>query len=172
MITFNRFPSIPLVAVGSLAVLLTVSACGSAQVTRTNLGAAQAVAAQPATGLQAPAAAAPQQVTMSATEFKFSPNIVQLTVGRPVQLTITNVGSVDHDVKSDMPIRDLKYVKADNDASEQQDNAAQGVLDVDFSKGDTSQVTFVPTQAGTYSFYCDEPGHKDGGMVGTFLVQG
>jgi len=161
------------VAIGSLAVLLAVSACGSAPATHTNVGGTQAVAAQPATGIQAPAApAAPQQVAMSATEFTFAPNTVQLMVGRPVQLTITNDGQVDHDIKSDMPIRDLTYLKADNDADEQQENAAQGVFDVDFNKGDTSQVTFVPTKAGTYQFYCDQPGHREAGMVGTFVVQG
>lgn len=173
MTMFTRIPSIPVVIAGSLAVLLTVSACGSAQLTHTNVGGTQAVAAQPATDIQAPAAAAAmRQVTMTATEFKYSPNTINLMVGQPVELTIVNAGQVDHDIKSDIPIRDLKYIKADNDASEQQDNAAQGVLDVDFNKGDTSQVTFVPTQAGTYQFSCDQPGHEEGGMVGRFVVQG
>ena len=160
----------PLVAIASLAMLLAVSACGGAQVTHTTVGGAQAV--EPGAGVQAPPApAAVQQVALSATELSFTPNTVQLTVGRPAQLTIRNDGQVDHDIKSDIPIRDLQYLKADNATDEQQQNAQRGVLDIDFNKGDTGQVTFVPTKAGTYQFYCDQPGHREAGMVGSFIVQ-
>ncbi|HVA23471.1 MAG TPA: cupredoxin domain-containing protein [Chloroflexota bacterium] len=158
--------------IASLAMLLAVSACGGAQVTHTTVGGTQAVAAQPGAGVQAPpAAAAVQQVTISAKELSFTPNSVQLTVGRPVQLTIRNDGQMDHDIKSGIPIRGLQYLKADNDTAEQQQNAQRGVLDIDFNKGDTGQVTFVPTKAGTYQFYCDQPGHREAGMVGSFIVQ-
>lgn len=168
----GSFRSGALVGVGSIAVLLAVSACGSAQVGQTNVGGPQAVAARPITGIQAPAGTtSAQQVALSATEFKFTPNSIHLTVGRPVQMTITNAGAVNHDIKSAMPIRDLTYIQADNDAAEQRDNAAHGVFDVDFNQGHTSKVTFVPTTAGTYQFYCDEPGHKEAGMVGSFVVQ-
>src|SRR5581483_10000972 len=94
----------------------------------------------------------PQQIALTAADLSFTPNSIQMVVGQPVQLTITNLGQLD------------------NDPQEQVDNAAQGVLDVDFDKGDTSTVTFVPTTAGTYSFQCDQPGHADAGMKGTFVV--
>ena len=112
----------------------------------------------------------PQQVHLTAKEFSYTPNTVDLTVGQPVQLTIVNAGTVDHDIKSDIPIANLTYQRADNDPSEQSDNAAKGVFDVDFAPGHTSQVTFTPTKAGTYAFACDEPGHTQAGMKGTFVV--
>ncbi len=120
----------------------------------------------------APAAMAdgPTQVTVQASEYAYAPNAIQLVAGQPVQLTIVNTGQADHDIKSDMPISNLVYVKADNDAAEQADNAAQGTFDVDFDQGDTSTVTFVPTTPGTYAFKCDEPNHAEQGMTGTFTV--
>ena len=112
----------------------------------------------------------PQQITLNAADLSFTPTNVSLVVGQPVQLTVINLGQLDHDIKSDIPINQLTYIQADNDAAEEQDNAAQGVLDVDFNKGDTSTVSFVPTTAGTYGFSCDVPGHADAGMKGTFTV--
>ena len=116
-------------------------------------------------------AAGPQQVTITATELKFTPNTVTLTVGQPVQLTIVNQGAMDHDLKSALPIAEFTYQRAANDADEQQQNVKDGVLDVDFKAGDQAQVTFTPTTAGTYAFACDVPGHADAGMKGTFVVQ-
>lgn len=115
-------------------------------------------------------AAEPTPITVQASEYLFTPNSIQLVAGQPVQLTIVNTGQADHDVKSDMPVSNLTYVQADNDAAEQVQNAAEGTFDVDFDQGDTSTVTFVPTTPGTYDFKCDEPNHAEQGMTGTFTV--
>jgi len=109
-------------------------------------------------------------VRVLADEFMFMPSSIQLTAGHPVTVTFVNNGKVDHDMKSDIPISGLKYTKADNDPDEQAENAGKNVFDVDFNAGDTSVVTFTPTTAGTYSFWCDEPGHKAAGMTGEFVV--
>ena len=139
----------------STAMVLALGACGN-----------PAQTAKPVT--QATAA---EQVTLHGKEFSFSPNTVQLKVGQPVQLTLANDGTVDHDIKSDIPVSNLAYQTADNDAAEQADNAAGGVFDVDYNRGHTAQITFVPSKAGTYQFYCDVAGHKEAGMTGTFVVQ-
>jgi len=137
------------------AVVLALGACGN-----------PAQTAKPVT--QATAA---QQVTLHGKEFSFSPNAIQLKVGQPVQLTLANDGTVDHDIKSDIPISNLAYQTADNATDEQAANAADGVFDVDYNQGHTARITFVPTKAGTYQFFCDVPDHKEAGMTGTFVVQ-
>lgn len=37
--------------------------------------------------------------------------------------------------------------------------------------GEPSVARFTPTQPGTYTFYCGVPGHRQGGMVGTLIVE-
>ncbi len=37
--------------------------------------------------------------------------------------------------------------------------------------GEPSVARFTPTEAGTYTFYCGVPGHVQGGMVGTLIVE-
>ena len=139
----------------STAVALALGACGN-----------QSQTAKPV--IQAAAA---QQVMLHGKEFSFSLNTVQLRVGQPVQLTLVNDGTVDHDIKSEIPIGNLAYQTADNDPDEQAANAADGTFDVDYNQGHTARITFVPTKAGTYQFFCDVPGHKEAGMTGTFVVQ-
>lgn len=116
-------------------------------------------------------AASPQEVKLTAQEFSFMPNTVTLTVGQPVHLTVVNAGKLAHDIKSDIPIANLTYIRANNDPSEQKENAEKGIFDVDFDAGATSEVTFTPTKPGTYPFKCDVPGHAEAGMTGTFVVQ-
>jgi uncharacterized cupredoxin-like copper-binding protein len=117
-----------------------------------------------------PAAAGPQQVSLKGAEFAFSPASVNVKVGQTVQLTLQNAGALDHDFKSDLPISNLVYQEADNEPDEQKENSRTGVMDVDFDKGKSARVTFTPTKAGTYTFYCDVQGHREAGMRGTIVV--
>jgi uncharacterized cupredoxin-like copper-binding protein len=112
-----------------------------------------------------------QQVTLAGSEFAYAPSTITLIVGQPVTLTLVNTGVMDHDLKSALPIAGLSYQFADNPADEQAENIQQNVLDVDYGVGKTAQITFTPTTPGTYAFNCDQPGHTEGGMVGTFVVQ-
>lgn len=44
-------------------------------------------------------------------------------------------------------------------------------LHVSAAAGKSGTVDFMPSEAGTYDFYCTVPGHKEAGMVGTLTVQ-
>jgi uncharacterized cupredoxin-like copper-binding protein len=43
-------------------------------------------------------------------------------------------------------------------------------VSVDIAPGETKQVV-INAPAGTYEYYCNIPGHKEAGMVGTLIVE-
>ncbi len=115
-----------LTLVTSLA--LTLSACG---------------------GSAAAGAGSPLSVAISANEFKFDPNTINASPGQTINLTVKNIGSVQHTWVLD-----------------------QGNVKLTIDPGQTVSKTFTaPSTPGTYQFYCDLPGHKEAGMVGQLIVK-
>ena len=97
----------------------------------------------------APTTAA-QDVTLTATDaFAFTPNTITGKVGQPIHVTlVNNANGLVHSF-----VIDEFNVKLDN-----------------VQPKTSGEVTFTPTTAGTFQFYCDTPGHKAAGMVGTLTV--
>jgi plastocyanin len=87
-------------------------------------------------------------VTITATEFKFDPNTITASAGQTVNVTLVNKGTVKHTFVID---------------------ATKTLITADPSQ--TATGSFTAPAAGTYQFYCDQPGHKDAGMVGTLTVK-
>jgi uncharacterized cupredoxin-like copper-binding protein len=99
-----------------------------------------------------PAAAAnAQSVTVKGTDqMRFEPSTITIRANAPVNLTVDDSGTVlEHDFTIDNIGGQKVSVKA------QPNGKATG--------------QFTPT-AGTYQFYCAEPGHREAGMVGTLTV--
>lgn len=90
-----------------------------------------------------------QEISISATEFAFTPSKLTVKVGQPVKLTFTNNGNYPHNVT----ISDL--------------NVATKTVPA----GGTDSVEFTPDKAGTYKFMCTVDSHADKGMTGTLTVQ-
>jgi plastocyanin len=96
----------------------------------------------------APAGAA-GSVTVTASEFKFSPATINATAGQTVNLTVVNSGAVVHTWVLD-----------------------QGNVKVSVNSGQTVTQSFTaPSTPGTYKFYCDVPGHQEAGMIGQLIVK-
>jgi len=87
-----------------------------------------------------------QEVTVVAHDIYFEPAEVHLTAGK-VTFVLPNEGAAPHDFSID----DLG-------------------IQVDMPPGETQTIE-ADIPAGTYEFYCNVPGHKDAGMVGTLVVE-
>ena len=89
------------------------------------------------------------KVTM--TEFKFDPSTISATHGKVV-FYLVNSGTIQHD----LAIRDSSG-----------NRMATSEL---VSAGDTTTFTVSNIDAGTYTYYCSQPGHESSGMKGTLTV--
>jgi plastocyanin len=101
-----------------------------------------------------PATGPAQDVTIKGADtMRFDPATLTVKAGTPVHLTMDDAGAViAHDFTIDSVGGQKVQVKP------QPNGRASG----DFT---------APT-AGTFQFYCSEPGHKEAGMVGTLTVTG
>lgn len=88
-------------------------------------------------------------VTMS--EFKFDPSTITAPHGKVV-FFLQNVGTTSHDMII-------------------QDGSGNRVAGSELvSAGDTFVFTVDSIAAGSYTYICDQPGHRDAGMHGTLTV--
>ena len=90
-----------------------------------------------------------KEITVVGTEFAFSPSTITVKAGEQVKLNFNNDGSYPH-----------------NWVLEGQNIQTKKVLG---GAGDT--IEFTAPVAGTYTFYCSIPGHREKGLVGQLIVQ-
>jgi Cu+-exporting ATPase len=90
-----------------------------------------------------------QRVAVTARDLAFSPANVTIAAGRTTVLSFRNDGSTFHDWE------------------------VEGVANVDAGArpGQTQRIRFSIERPGTYLIQCTVPGHADGGMVGTLVVE-
>jgi uncharacterized cupredoxin-like copper-binding protein len=115
----------------------------------------------------------PQAVTLTAEAMKYSPAIVEVTAGVPIELTLINVDALEHDFSIlDIPVTSVSEADkmSAEHAMEMGETAIEPVLHVAAQAGATNHLSFTPTMPNRYEFYCTVAGHKEAGMVGTLIV--
>ena len=85
------------------------------------------------------------------TEYKFDPSTISVTHGKVV-LFLVNGGTISHD----LIVRDSSGNRM----------AGSELI----SAGDSAVLTIDDLPAGTYTFFCDQPGHEQAGMKGTITA--
>ena len=90
----------------------------------------------------------PDTITISGSEFSYEPATISAKVGQTITIAYTNTGKYPHDFVID----------------------ELGVKSQVIKSGETDTFSFTPTKAGTFSFYCSLPNHREKGMAGTIVV--
>lgn len=95
-----------------------------------------------------------QRATITLDSYSYIPKHLIVEARKPVELTLTSVTTI---TPHNFIIKELS-------------------VEQDVSAGKTVTIKFTPTQAGTFSIYCDKrlwplPSHRDKGMDGKFEVK-
>ena len=89
-----------------------------------------------------------KDISVSGTEFSFSPSSLTFTAGEQVRLTFNNVGNAPHNLTIEGTNIGTKTIAA--------------------SKADV--IEFTAPVSGTYTIFCSVPSHRALGMEGTLTV--
>ncbi|MGB4966493.1 MAG: cupredoxin domain-containing protein [Microgenomates group bacterium] len=89
-----------------------------------------------------------QTVTIEAGAFYYKPNVINAKVGDKIKVVMTS-----KDMMHDFMIDEL------------------GVKLPITKSGETNEVEFTATKAGTFEFYCSVGQHRKNGQVGTLIVE-
>lgn len=98
-------------------------------------------------GEEAGDTATSDQFTVESHDIFFQPSELEIPADTDVAVLLPNLGAAPHNFAID----------------------ALGIS-VDIAPGETKEVT-INAPAGEYEFYCNVPGHKEAGMVGTLVVR-
>ena len=87
--------------------------------------------------------------SVSGNEFSFTPNTMSVSRGDTVTVVFTNAGKFPHNfVITELNVRSKTV-----------------------SPGESDTVTFTADTAGTFTYFCSVPTHKDKGMAGILTVR-
>ena len=154
------------VAAFALAAGVLMSACGGG-------GGADTSSGQDGLGAPADAASATRTVEIRAgNDLRFQPDNVQVKVGDTVTFHVVNVATVEHDFtlgdesEQAQHEKEMKSMSSGGDMHVMGDSANA----IHIPAGQSKDLTWKFTKAGTTLFGCHEPGHYDSGMKGTITV--
>lgn len=96
------------------------------------------------------AAAAPETISVSLTEFAIDPNMIHAPAGRSLRFEVTNDGAAAHTFAVEV------------------DGALQGTPEI--QPGESATLEVAALDVGTYRTLCTVSGHDQAGMVGELMV--
>ena len=98
----------------------------------------------------ASAADAPVVNVTGMDNMKFDPSTIQVKAGQPVNIAFKNGGIIPHDFVTTGADTNVKLLNVPS--------------------GQTKTATFLANKPGTYQVICNQPGHKEAGMVAQIVV--
>ena len=103
-----------------------------------------------------------ESITITLTDYAFTPASLALKAGTVYRLHFTNAGSKDHDFTAP------QFFATSQIAPDDQAKVKRGTIAID--EGQEVEVTLTPV-AGSYAFTCTHFMHKMMGMHGSITVQ-
>ncbi|MEO5918772.1 MAG: plastocyanin/azurin family copper-binding protein [Candidatus Limnocylindrales bacterium] len=103
--------------------------------------------------------------------FTFDPDQTSITVGETVTFRVRNAGAIAHELT-------LGPIALQQEHETEMQAMPSGMMMADepnaiaVQPGETRELTWTFTQAGTFQYACHEPGHYGAGMFGTITVSG
>jgi uncharacterized cupredoxin-like copper-binding protein len=104
-------------------------------------------------------------ISVSLTNFKFTPSTITLKSGATYTLHLTNNGGSAHDFAAP------EFFKASTVASADKSKIASDDGDIDLDSGQSVDVTVTPNKPGIYKLVCTHFMHQTFGMTGQIVVQ-
>jgi uncharacterized cupredoxin-like copper-binding protein len=108
----------------------------------------------------AAATAQPEKVNVTLSDFKVATSATRLPAGQPIQLVITNHGSVAHEVVLEKAGAVDEAVEIEDQESGEEEAEVENI-----APGETRTVVWTVAEAGDYQFACHILGHFAAGMV-------
>jgi len=105
-------------------------------------------------------------------ELRFEPSSVTVQAGEPVTFRVTNEGQDVHEFVLGPDHVQMAHEEASAEGMEHGEMHVEGQLAaLELEPGETEEVAVTFDEPGEMPFGCHEPGHFDGGMVGTVFVE-
>ena len=120
-------------------------------------------AGEPLPGAAGDASEADRTIEVSTLDqLRFDPGSIDVEVGEVVTFVVTNDGNTDHE----FVLGDAAYQEAHG--GEEHDMSGGNAVAV--APGETEELTWEFTEAGSFEYGCHVSGHYEGGMVGDLEV--
>ena len=104
-------------------------------------------------------------------ELSFEPGAIEVEAGETVRFVVTNAGSAVHDFYVGTEDEQMAHEAEMGDTGMGMDHEADTEADaLTLEAGETDELTVTFDEPDTVLFACHQPGHYDGGMVGTITV--
>jgi uncharacterized cupredoxin-like copper-binding protein len=116
-------------------------------------------------------------IEVTAFEWGFSPNRLEVPADTAVTLVLRNVGLLEHDfqLKADSAVHVSVLNEGDDraHAGHSVPNAPEkiGPIHLYAAPGSASSATYVVSATGEFEFVCEFPGHREAGMVGRVVFE-
>ncbi|MCX6021774.1 MAG: cupredoxin domain-containing protein [Chloroflexi bacterium] len=117
-------------------------------------------------------AAPVQEITVTAKDYRYTPDKITVNAGQKVRIKFVNADTVEHDVSAAAAVQ-LVQTQGSSAHAGHGDMAMGAIapLHLHTDANTTATIEFTPQNKGTYELFCSVTGHKEQGMVGTVIVQ-